>query len=224
MAAQERDPGVDAGQEVYSDRVLRIYDPLVLWLTNSAVWRCPRRVMRGMYQRNVGARHLEVGVGTGYFLHRCRFPVPDPDIHLVDLNVATLRYASRRLARYQPTTRQANILEPLPVSERRYDSAGVNMVLHCLPGGDLRGKAKALAHVAATVRPGGRVFGSTILAHGVEVNPAARAMLRNHNERGILNNAGDRLEDLHEVMADHFTDHTVWTRGCFALFEATVDA
>ncbi|MBO8191125.1 class I SAM-dependent methyltransferase [Streptomyces oryzae] len=209
------------GQEVYSDRVLRIYDPLVLLATNSLVWRCPRREMLGLYRRHVTGRHLEVGVGTGYFLDRCRFPGPAaPRLTLLDLNPNTLEYASRRLARLEPEARRANVLEPLPVPERTYDSAGLNMVLHCLPGSSLREKGPALANVARAVRPGGTVFGSTILAHGVRQSRAARAVLRNHNARGILQNTGDSLEDLQAELERNFDQVTVRTRGSFALFTA----
>ncbi|UNS99096.1 class I SAM-dependent methyltransferase [Streptomyces tubbatahanensis] len=221
-AVREAEQRTLLGQEVYSDRVLRIYDPLVLLATNSLVWRCPRREMLGLYRRYATSRHLEVGVGTGYFLDRCRFPGPvAPRLTLLDLNSHTLEYASRRLARLSPEVRRANVLEPLPVPDGSYDSAGLNMVLHCLPGSSLREKEPALAHVARAVRPGGTVFGSTILAHGVRQSRAARAVLRNHNERGILQNTGDSLEDLQTVLERNFEGVTVRTRGSFALFTAT---
>jgi SAM-dependent methyltransferase len=214
--------GPAPGHEVYSERVLRIYDPLVLWLTNSAVWRCPRRSMRALYDRNVGVRHLELGAGTGYFLHHCRFPAAEPRLHLVDLNPATLHYSARRLARYRPTVLRADVLKELPVEPGGFDSAALNMLLHCLPGEGLRAKAGVLARAAAAVRPGGRVFGSTVLARGVPLNRAARAMLENHNRRRILHNTEDGLSDLREIVAGCLTDVSVHTRGCMGLFEGTV--
>lgn len=223
MTAVDRQEAA-AGHEVYSERVLRIYDPLVLWLTNSVVWRCPRGAMRALYDRNVGARHVELGAGTGYFLDHCRFPSDAPRLHLVDLHPDTLRYSAHRLARYAPTVQQADLLEGLPVAPASFDSAALNMLLHCLPGGGLRAKAGVLARAAVAVRPGGRVFGSTVLARGVRVNRAARAMLRNHNQRGILSNSEDSLSDLEEVVSGCLTDVTVRARGCMGLFEGTVPA
>ncbi|MGV4924077.1 class I SAM-dependent methyltransferase [Streptomyces sp. BHT-5-2] len=215
------DAEVMAGQEVYSERVLKFYDLLVLRLTSSFVWRCPPGVMARLHERNLGERHLELGVGTGYFLDRGRFPVPRPAIDLVDLNPDALAHAARRLARYRPGVHRANVLEPLPVPDGTFDSVGMNLLLHCLPGGSLRAKESVVKNAATAARKGGRVFGSTILAEGVEVNPAARAMLRNHNERGILQNAGDSLADLQWVLHEHLTDVVIRVRGCIALFEAT---
>ncbi|MFH8404403.1 methyltransferase [Streptomyces sp. NPDC018019] len=215
------DAGVLAGQEVYSARVLKFYDLLVLRLTSSLVWRCPPGAMLRLHERNLGARHLELGVGTGHFLDRGRFPVPHPAIDLLDLNPDALAHAARRLARHRPTTHRANVLEPLPVPEGAFDSVGMNLLLHCLPGGSLRAKEAVVKNAVTAARAGGRVFGSTVLAEGVHLNPAARAMLRNHNERGILNNARDSLADLRWVLHEHLTDVQIRVRGCIALFEAT---
>ena len=62
------------GAAVYSRRTLEIYDPLVLGLCGTYVWKCPTREVLAFYDRHLSARHLDVGVGTGYFLDHCRFP------------------------------------------------------------------------------------------------------------------------------------------------------
>lgn len=225
MSVDEEPAAVDravlAGQEVYSERVLKIYDPLVLGLTNRFVWRCPRSAMRALYRANTGARHLELGVGTGYFLARTRFPAPSPEVVLLDLNSDALDFASARLARLRPRQVQANVLAPLPVPEHGFDSVAMNMLLHCLPGDGIGDKAVVLANAAKALAPGGRMFGSTVLAVGVPLTSPARAMLRNHNERGILNNAKDSLADLEAAVREHFADPVVRLRGNMALFAGT---
>lgn len=95
---------VMAGHRVYTTRFLSAYDPVVLgWFSNTA-WRCRAAVLTGRYDTHVSANHLDVGVGTGYFLDRCTFPAPRPRLALMDLNPARLEVASRRVSRFEPET------------------------------------------------------------------------------------------------------------------------
>ena len=95
---------IEAGQAVYSPFVLHVYDWVVLGLSNSLLWRCPTTVLRALYDRNITARHLDVGVGTGYFLDKAKWPVANPAITLLDLNPNPLRAAAKRIARFSPET------------------------------------------------------------------------------------------------------------------------
>ena len=52
----------------------------MLGLCGTYVWKCPTPEVLAFYDRYVSARHLDVGVGTGCFLDRCRFPSPDPTV------------------------------------------------------------------------------------------------------------------------------------------------
>jgi hypothetical protein len=60
-----------AGQASYTPAVLRIYDLFVLGFSSSYAWRCPSRQLLEHYQRHITSKHLDVGVGTGWFLDRC---------------------------------------------------------------------------------------------------------------------------------------------------------
>ena len=213
------DDQVRAGQAVYGRRVLALYDWFVLGISNRFVWKCPTPQLLALYDRHITGNHLEVGVGTGYYLDRCRFPVSQPRLVLLDMNPNSLAATARRVARYQPRVVQANALEPFPVEDDRFDSAGINYVLHCLPG-DLRSKACVLDHLAATLNPGGVVFGSTILTRGLELGVLARPLIRFYNARGIFSNLNDSLVDLKEVLAARFSEVNVSTIGCVALFVA----
>ena len=102
-----------AGQAVYTKPMLAAYDLLVLGVSNRFIWGCPTQRLLDHYNRHVTANHLDAGVGTGYFLDKCRFPSPAPRIALLDLNQNTLDFASRRIARYKPETYRRNVLEPL---------------------------------------------------------------------------------------------------------------
>src|SRR5207248_475176 len=112
--------------------------------------------------KHVGQRHLDVGPGTGYLLEHARLR-GDTQITLLDPNRDVLAHATRRLARLHPKSLQADVLKSLPMQEnQRFDSAALNYVLHCLPGPPER-KAAAVRNVAAVLKPGGVLFGATVL-------------------------------------------------------------
>ncbi|MBW5426100.1 methyltransferase [Streptomyces sp. BG9H] len=197
-----------------------LYDLMAFKINCKFLFRVPVSEVVAMFDRNISPDHLDVGVGTGYFLDNCR-TAPGQAITLADLNEHSLRHAARRLARFDVRTVRANALEPLPLPEAAFGSASLNFLLHCVPG-TIREKAKVLDNVAACVRPGGRLFGATVLAKGVPVGPAARVGFSVWNRRGYLNNSGDSLEDLRAELAARFPVHKVTVHGCTALFEAEV--
>lgn len=86
-----------AEYEIYTRRLLAIYDTLVLGLYLRWVWRCPRSVLAEHYRANIGRRHLDVGPGTGYFLS-VAYLCAGTAITLLDPNPEVLTYAGRRLA------------------------------------------------------------------------------------------------------------------------------
>lgn len=212
---------VRAGQAFYSSWTLPWYDLYVLGFSCRFVWKCPSRVLLEHYNRHVGASHLELGVGTGYFIDRCRFPVPQPRITLVDLNPACLAATARRISRFHPEAFVRNALEPLDLPDRTYDSAALNFVLHCLPG-TMRSKGVVFDHLRRVVRPGGVIFGSTLLGQGVELGALARRLTRLYNRRRIFTNLEDSLDALHEVLRTRFATFEVGTVGNTALFAARV--
>ncbi|WP_229909816.1 class I SAM-dependent methyltransferase [Streptomyces flavofungini] len=216
---QHLDQGVIDGQSGYSKPFLALYDLLVYRGTAPLLWGCPAAVSRELYDSCVGARHMDIGVGTGYLLHHTRFPVPDPRITLVDLNRNSLAHTAHRLRRYRVETVRANILEDLPVAARSQDSVGMSYLLHCVPG-SLREKGIALAHAAAVVRPGGVVFGATVLSAGVPVSGGARRALRILNKRGAFHNDADTLDDLRAQLDQHFDRHELTVHGCVGVFRA----
>jgi ubiquinone/menaquinone biosynthesis C-methylase UbiE len=212
---------VEAGQAVYSPMVLRTYDWVVLGLSNHLLWRCSTAELRRLYDRNVSARHLDIGVGTGYFLDKATWPVADPDITLLDLNPNCLVVAAKRIRRYAPKAVLANILEPLPPHEA-FKSASLCYLLHCVPG-TIREKAVAFDHLRPLLAPGARVFGATILQGRVPRSRPAQALMNLYNRKGIFSNAADTLEDLETALNQRFSSVKLEMKGVVALFEATAD-
>ena len=212
---------VEAGQAVYTKSVLASYDLLVLRFSNRFIWRCPSKRLLALYDRHVTANHLDVGVGTGFFLDRCGFPTARPRLALMDLNANCLEVAARRLARYRPEVYRANVLEPIRIEAPRFESIGLNYLLHCLPG-TMRTKSAVFRHLKALLTPGGVMFGATLLHGGVQRNWAARRLMALYNAKGIFTNEHDALEGLKTVLSDHLTSVTVEVVGCAALFSGRV--
>jgi SAM-dependent methyltransferase len=209
---------LEAGQAVYTPIVLRTYDWVVLGLSNHLLWRCPTADLRRLYDRNISDRHLDVGVGTGYFLDKATWPVPTPSITLLDLNANCLRAASKRISRYAPHTVLANILAPLPPLEP-FTSAGLCYLLHCIPGA-IPEKVVAFDRLRSVLAPGARVFGATIVQGEVPRSRPAQALMSLYNKKGIFSNAADTVEDLDVELRKRFTDVKVQVKGTVALFEA----
>jgi ubiquinone/menaquinone biosynthesis C-methylase UbiE len=213
---------VARGQRIYTPLVLRAYDLLVLGLSNRFVWHCPSARMLERYNRHVGQRHLDVGVGSGWYLDRCKWPVDQPAITLLDLNPNSLSIAARRLRRYTPQTVRANVLDPLPLGDARFDTAAANYLLHCLPG-QIETKATALAgNLRPFLEPGGVLFGSTILGHGVPRTRTGRRLMRLYNAKGIFSNVDDDAAALERGLASKLEDVEIELVGAVALFAARV--
>jgi SAM-dependent methyltransferase len=207
-----------AGAAIYIPPILRIYDLFVYGFSSPFAWRCPEKEFIDLYNNNISKRHLDIGCGTGYLLDRCRIPSPSPEVTLVDLNPNSLKWTSRRIERYHPMSHIADILHPLPFDER-FDSVGMNYVLHCVPG-NMAVKAVAFDHLKARLNPGGVLFGSTIPFTGVRHNALARLIMALFNGMGAFNNTADSLDDLSDALHRRFSDVRIWTVGSVALFVA----
>ncbi len=204
---------------LYSPLFLAAYDWLALGFNCRFVWQCPSAHMLELYNRFVSPNHLDIGVGTGYFMDHCNFPVTKPRIALMDLNVNSLNFASRRLSRYNPEVYQRNALVPFDIDVPKFDSIAMINLLHCLPG-NMDTKATVFENVKAVMNPGAVVFGSTILSNSTRRNPLATLILKVDNRMGILTNLDDTIDDLEENLSRHFSDSSVQVIGYIALFRA----
>ncbi|MEZ5934789.1 MAG: class I SAM-dependent methyltransferase [Alphaproteobacteria bacterium] len=208
---------IEAGQSIYSLRTLRWYDWFVLGLSNSVFWRCSTTDLRRLYDCNVTGRHLDVGVGTGYFLDHARWPVAEPAITLLDLNADCLTFAARRLERYTPQTIIANVVEPLPPIGP-FSSVGLCYLLHCLPG-NMAAKAIAFDLLRPLLSPNARVFGATIVQGDAPRSRAAQAVMDLYNRRGIFSNADDTIDALDLALRQRFDEVNIELKGAVAVFE-----
>ena len=137
----------------------------------------------------------------------------------MDLNPDALAVASARLARYKPSTHRASALEPFGLPANVFDSVGMSLLIHCLPG-SLSSKAVIFDHARSVLARGGVVFGATLLngASGIRPSRVAR-----------------RRSTVAATSAISTTTSTIWTppwaaptastsriRGAVALFSARV--
>lgn len=209
-----------AGAAVYSPWVLALYDWWVLGVSNRLAWQCSTQaVLLPFYRRHIGARHLDVGVGTGYYLEHAGF-APTQHIALLDLNPNSLHSAAARLGREDVDRFVQDVMQPATMlGDRRYDSVALFYLLHCLPGG-MADKARVFGHLKAHLVEGGVLYGATILGDAAGHNGFGRKLMDVYNEKGIFTNRADTLEGLQQALREHFTDVELAQHGKVACFTA----
>nr|ABK32292.1 JerF [Sorangium cellulosum] len=208
-----------AGAAGYTRARLQVYDFFIYGFNSPVAWKCPGEELLENYNRHVSGNHLDVGVGTGYLLDRCRFPTAKPRVFLMDLNPDALQVTAQRLHRFQPQTLRRNVLDPIRFDGEPFDSIGMNYLMHCVPG-SIPEKAVMFDHLSALLKPGGVIFGSTVLSEGVDKGIVARAIMDRFNKKGIFSNTRDAASDLTRALEERFDDVSVRVVGCVGLFSA----
>ena len=200
-----------------------MYDTVVLRWSNTLVWRCPSERLLAHYNSHLGARHLDIGPGTGWYLQHATYPTPNPMVVLLDLNPNTLQMTTARLADRGITAaaHTGSILAPLPTGSGVFDSVAANFVLlHCVPG-TWAEKGQAFGHIAQVLAYDGVFFGSTILDTGAHHTPLSRALNSLYNGPiTLFHNRGDDLDGLHTALAAAFEEVGITVVGAVAIFTA----
>ena len=213
----DRDDPAYRGQAEYNELLLRLYDPLVLGPISRYVWRCPAEKGVRLYREHIRPNHLDVGPGTGYFIEHAGLPAGSA-VTILDPNRTVLRHVSRRLRDLDVTVVEADILKPLPPMGP-FSSAGMNAVLHCLPGPMAR-KALAVANIASVLAPDGVLFGATVLGRSTRHTRMGRGFLWAFNRRGVFDNLDDTEEGIAEILRRSFGQVKIETCGGLAIFVA----
>jgi SAM-dependent methyltransferase len=213
----DRDDPAYRGQSDYTRLLLDAYDPIVIGFVSWFVWHCPIDPLVEGYRQHIRDNHLDVGPGTGYFIDNSGLP-DGSRVTIVDPNTNVLRHTSRRLRRLEVTAVEADVLKPLPV-HGPFDSAALNLVIHCLPG-PLSRKARGVANVAATLSPDGVLFGASVLGRSGQHSWLARRVLSAFNWRGAFDNLDDTEDGLREILGASFEHVELKTVGSVAIFSA----
>lgn len=211
MTIGNRDRGARKG--VYNAVTLRLYDAGVLGLTNRFIWRCPTPRQVEHYRHNVGVSHLDIGPGTGYYLER----IESPTVTLLDLNPACLDTAADRMPPHRTVHRlEQSFFDPIPASQT-FDSIGLSFLLHCIPTTE---KWTTLAELREHLRPGGRVFGSTVILDRPTASGLASALNATYGRLGVFGNGADTVADLERAL-EGLDDVVIERVGQVVLFSAT---
>lgn len=214
-------PNQETSHTIYKAPTLAIYDTWVLTLSNRWIWKCPTPLISRHYESHITANHLDVGVGTGYYLNHNRNLQRFSAVRLglMDCNPIPLKTAADRLARYQPETYQQNVLEPFDWHLPRFDSIACNYLLHCLPG-TLAQKCTIFDRLKPLLSDGSALFGSTILHQGTYDSWLSQRLKTIYNQRGIFNNQTDDLPELTKELNQRFDKVEIRVVGSVAIFVA----
>jgi SAM-dependent methyltransferase len=210
----------EKGAAVYSPLVLKLYDGWVLGISNNHAWQCStRKVLLPFFRQHAGRRHLDVGVGTGFYPAKAGLPA-DAHVTLMDLNPRSLLAAQRRLGRASTQVIQHDVMMPLPAgNEAAFDAISLFYLLHCLPG-SMADKGRVFAHLKGQLKPAGVLYGATILGDAAGHNRFGRKLMALYNRKGIFGNRHDTREGLEQALRRHFAQVSVRVVGKVALFEA----
>ncbi|EJF30453.1 MULTISPECIES: methyltransferase [Enterobacteriaceae] len=208
-----------AGVRAYNPITLKLYDWWVLKISNQYAWRCPTdTVLLPHFKVHTGENHLDIGVGTGYYLPHLPATV---ELSLMDLNTSSLQAASAKAGHRIKDHLQHDVFKPLPQSwHDRFDSISLFYLLHCLPG-SLNDKALAIDNIARALKTEGTLFGATILGEGVAHNAFGRKLMNVYNKKGIFSNRQDSAGLLRDVLTARFERVDVKIEGTVALFTAS---
>lgn len=209
-----------AGAVAYNNLILLLYDYMVLKFMSFFIWRCSTAdVTLPFFRSHVRRHHLDIGVGTGWFLQHSNLP-SDVPITLCDLNANCLEKTKERLKRPDLDCVHHDILEPFPPEVGTFDSISLMYLLHCLPPPQTR-KCQVLAMLKTHLRPGGVLFGCTVLGldSGNQTWLSRRA-LRFINWEGRMGNLNDTEDGFVEVLRKNYKDVSSIVVGSMLVFTA----
>ncbi|WP_080761921.1 class I SAM-dependent methyltransferase [Aeromonas hydrophila] len=205
---------------IYTSLTLKFHDWWTLSVPNHFAWQCSTsKVLVPYFKNNSGLRHLDVGVGTGFYLQHLP---PESEVLLMDVNQKSLTVAKQRVGKlHHTTTIKHDIFSPLPQQhEEQFDSVSLYYLLHCLPG-SLAEKTIALRNASTALKPQGTLFGATILGNGVSHNFFGKKLMSIYNSKGIFSNKQDTEADLRHALKGIFKSVEIINVGKVALFAAS---
>jgi len=208
---------IQAGQAIYTPLLLKIYNLWVIHISNTWIWRCPSKHLLKQFRDNISDNHLDIGVGTGYYLQRCEWP-HNARLDLMDLNQTCLDTAQHAITAITALTHQADIFKTQLHLQNKYNSISMNFLLHCLPG-DMENKSVAIGNAVLMLKSGGVLFGATIISDKNLQTILSTKIASYYNEKGIFSNTNDTQEALTKALNQHLKDVQINIIGTVALFK-----
>ena len=208
-----------SSQWYFNPVLLPLYDFFVYRLVSQYIWGCSSDLLITRYSHYLSLNHLEVGVGTGYLIHNSN--PKNINLDLMDLSLSCLEKSRKRLNRYSPSIIRHNLLEEPIEEDKRYDSIGINYVMHCVAG-DYTIKGKVFNNIKMLLKDKGVVFGSTVLKTK-ESTKSANIFMSLLNRFGIFNNTDDKIDELKTALIQNFKYVKIDIKSSVALFVASDD-
>ena len=200
---------ISNAQVYFNPILLGCYDFTVYRFVSRFIWGCKNEILLQRYRQFVQTKHLEVGVGTGYLIEKSikGHQKENMRLTLMDLSVACLDKASKRLEKFNPSKIRHNILDaPIKSGQhkeaKQFNSIGINYVLHCV-NGDFKEKGIAFGNLKKLLNENGVLFGSTVIANKQSLI-VAKLFMRILNVIGLFNNNNDKVNDLEVALNTHF--------------------
>jgi ubiquinone/menaquinone biosynthesis C-methylase UbiE len=220
QAPSPRQLNTESGASVYSPTILKLYDFGVLGLSNRFVWQCPTKtVLLPFYKEHLGLKHLDVGVGTGFYIARAGL-TRSHQVSLLDLNENSLQAAAAQVKQAKVRTFMRDVMQPSSEpADTGYDSISLFYLLHCLPG-TMDDKETAIANLKRYLSKDGVLYGATILGDDAAHNAIGRMLLRLYNDKGVFHNMADTLDDLQRMLRRQFQNVQIRRHNKVALFVA----
>ncbi|KAF4445616.1 methyltransferase protein [Fusarium austroafricanum] len=223
---------------------LPFYDVLILRISVPFIWRySTQKQLRPLFSDNFSKRHIDIGVGTGYFPTKAMGDVArnpkDQHLTLVDLSEHALAAARQRVQSKYPEVHvecvHADAAKPMPDSlqDKRFDSASLFLIMHHMPSPTAT-KATVITNTKNLLTDDGVLVGCTILGkqwekteQGYKVKnekPLGRRaafMLGFYNKRGIFDNWEDDPNVLANVLKDEFEEVETKVVAMMFVFKAS---
>lgn len=210
---------IHRGIKALTPFALTLNDWWVRRVSNRLAWKCATdRHIIPHFRNNMKNNHLDVGVGTGYYL---TFTPDLCNISLLDLSTSMLETANRRVGRDRvKESIWQDAFHPYPSHlQEQFDSVSMFYLLHCLPG-EMDDKAEVIAHACVALTKEGRLYGATILGDDVGHNMFGRKLMKIYNSIGIFSNRTDSAEGLALLLSRYFHHVEIVVEGRVALFKA----
>ncbi|KAJ4319453.1 hypothetical protein N0V84_006356 [Fusarium piperis] len=236
-------PAHNAGSIRFTPIVLVIYDLYVIRVSAPLIWRCSvQKNLRPLFSQNFSKKHVDIGVGNGYFpiraLRDLGRKAKDQHLTLVDLSLASLNAAKQAiLSRYpeidiRSVHADAGKPLPAPLQNEKFNSASLSMIMHHMPGPTLN-KSQAIRNAKSILADDGVLVGSTVLGKvwgktekgyqvkaGQKPNRVAIFALGFYNKRGVFDNYEEDPNVFDKVLKEEFEEVESRIVGMIYIFRA----
>ncbi|AIT09983.1 SAM-dependent methyltransferase [Candidatus Francisella endociliophora] len=201
------------GQKVYSRLMLKLYNFIVLFFNNTFLWKCKTSNLLELYEDNVSKNHLDIGVGSGFYLNKVADKLEK--VTLIDLNPNCLDYVKRILKDKDVLTYKIDILEDVSDEfNSQFDSISCNYLVHCLP--DNGNKQMVFKNIAKMLKPSGIAFGATII-NDYDSKLAVKVVTK-FNSKGIFDNENDTYEIVEGYVKENFKEYSIRQIGSVCIY------